>query len=96
MPLETDFMWISLMDYAARKGVSLSTLRRYIKAEKIKYKLEAGRYLIYCDDSLTPEAPAPSVAKLQNDLRSAREEVEELKMLVALYEEKIANRMPEC
>lgn len=41
--------WIPLMEYAVRKGVSLSTLRRHIKANKIQYKVEHGRYLIRND-----------------------------------------------
>lgn len=38
--------WIPLMDYAMKKGVSLSTLRRHIKANKISYKIENGKYLL--------------------------------------------------
>ncbi len=38
--------WVPLMDYAMRRGVSLSTLRRYIKAKKVQYRVEKGRYLI--------------------------------------------------
>jgi len=39
--------WLPLMEYAMRKGVSLSTLRRYIKAKKVEYRLEDGRYLLW-------------------------------------------------
>src|SRR5690242_17272774 len=38
--------WISLMDYAMKTGLSLSTLRRYIKAKKVPYRVENGRYLL--------------------------------------------------
>ena len=38
--------WLPLLEYSVRTGVSLSTLRRYIKAGKIEFRLEDGRYLL--------------------------------------------------
>jgi hypothetical protein len=70
------------MEYATKNSVSLSTLRRYIKAGKVEYRLEEGRYLIWD----TAEAPSPLVS----ELRDAQEEIAELKMLVAIYEEQLA------
>lgn len=89
------------MDYAMQKGVSLSTLRRHIKANKIRYRVENGRYLIWTDAAgaaTSPVSTAPQssgsvhekLSKLERDLRKAQEEIAELKMLVALYEEKIS------
>jgi hypothetical protein len=98
------------MDYAVRKGVSLSTLRRHIKANKIQYKVENGRYLLFDGDAEIPHSPAPAAAsvkeeprdpqssamlqaklqKVERDLRQAQEEIAELKMLIALYEEKMS------
>jgi hypothetical protein len=46
--------WIPLMDYAMKKGVSLSTLRRYIKANKIQYRVENGRYLLLDGETNRP------------------------------------------
>jgi hypothetical protein len=40
-------VWLPLMEFAARRNVSLSTLRRHIKAKKVLYRLEGGRYLIF-------------------------------------------------
>jgi len=86
--------WIPLMDYAMKKGVSLSTLRRYIKSKKIKYKTESGRYLVWDEDasdltaSHSDSVSASEVAQLKESLRRAQKEVAELKMLVALYEQK--------
>jgi hypothetical protein len=112
--------WISLMDYAMKKGVSLSTLRRHIKSNKIPFKLENGRYLLL--DAPVMNAPAIDVAalnpptapagayqqpvsppvslanpaienaqltieQLSLELKMAREEIVELKTLIALYEE---------
>jgi hypothetical protein len=38
--------WLPLTEYAIRTGISISTIRRKIKAEAIDYKMEDGRYLI--------------------------------------------------
>lgn len=52
--------WITLMDYAMKKGVSLSTLRRHIKANKIQYRVENGRYLLFVEqgDEILTSRPA--------------------------------------
>lgn len=115
-PTGTGGHWIPLMDYAIRRGVSLSTLRRHIKANKIQYRVENGRYLLWDDEqggatpaqdsarktetrshSAQPSTTDPNSAHLQSklqrverDLQKAQEEIAELKMLIALYEEKIS------
>jgi hypothetical protein len=83
--------WISLMEYSVKKGISLSTLRRYIKARKVEFRIEEGRYLLF-DESAGNETTFPSglastVSQLERDLKTAREEIAELKTLIALYEE---------
>lgn len=52
--------WIPLMDYAMKKGVSLSTLRRHIKANKVQYRVENGRYLLFVEqgDEILTSRPA--------------------------------------
>ena len=79
-----DERWLPILDYAVLKGVSTSTLRRYIKAKKIQYKIENGRYLLLAD------APKGRGEELQQQLVQAQEQISELKMLVAIYEEKLA------
>lgn len=93
--------WVPLMDYAMRKGISLSTLRRHIKANKITFKVEEGRYLLWFEDeknepvqtrkSEDDQIPAlrNHLAELSIELKKAHEEIAELKTLIALYEEKI-------
>ncbi len=41
--------WIPLVEFSVQKGISLSTLRRYIKSNKIPWKLLEGRYLVMDD-----------------------------------------------
>lgn len=128
--------WIPLMEYAITKGISLSTLRRHIKAHKIRFKVENGRYLLPDEDptlesaGATPAPVAPSlpparanapssasvssapvtrafpdtslnlhserneallrtVQTLREELQKAREEIAELKTLIAFYEERL-------
>ncbi len=38
--------WLSLAEYSSEYGVSVSTLRRRIKGNKIKYKLIHGKYFL--------------------------------------------------
>ncbi len=97
---QTSEGWIPLMEYAIKKGISLSTLRRYIKANKIQYKVENGRYLLFDGETdkgatlITAEQSlaqaTPKLIKLEKDLMRAQEEIAELKMLIALYEEKMS------
>ena len=105
--------WIPILDYAVLRGVSTSTLRRYIKAKKIQYKIENGRYLLKADaqtvtlyaQQSTPRVTRQSwdsagtqesvsvfnrVRELEEKLMRAQEQISELKMLVAIYEEKLA------
>ena len=39
--------WLPLTEYSSKYRVSISTLRRRIKAEDIKFQFEEGRYLIF-------------------------------------------------
>src|SRR5580658_7103052 len=97
-----DEKWIPILDYAVQRGVSTSTLRRYIKANKIKYKLENGRYLLAADSAIPmPARPVwdgagaqgisvyVRVRELEEKLAHAQEQISELKMLIAIYEEKL-------
>ena len=43
-------MWLPLAEYSMKHKVSISTLRRRIKAEDIQYRLDDGKYLIFDTD----------------------------------------------
>ena len=89
-------VWIPLVEFSMKKGLSLSTLRRYIKANKIQWKLTDGRYLILDDGTdFAPRKNPPidpnfesRLKHLEKDLQCAHEEIAELKTLIAFYEEK--------
>jgi hypothetical protein len=91
--------WIPLVEFSVQKGISLSTLRRYIKSNRIPWKLVEGRYLVMDDGTFKPDritegksAHSSDIeARLKNiehELTAANEEIAELKTLVAFYEEK--------
>ena len=92
--------WIPLVEFSVQKGISLSTLRRYIKSNKIAWKLIEGRYLVMDDGSfVAPRNPTNEVNQkdvesrmrsLESSLMAANEEIAELKTLLAFYEEKWA------
>lgn len=92
----TDGLWLSITDYSIYKKVSISTIRRHIKNNILKHKEEDGKYFIYVASSdrvkLKEEEETLRV-KLENELlksqlRQLREENNELRMLVDLYEKK--------
>ena len=94
-----DNRWISIMDYAVKNDVSLSTIRRYIKSNRITYKKEQGKYLLldsphesmepFSTGSLQDPSLENRVKILELKLNEALEHITELKMLMALYEDKI-------
>lgn len=49
--------WLPLTEYSSKYKVSISTLRRRIKAEEIKYSFEDGKYLIWDGPLNTTKAP---------------------------------------
>jgi len=94
--------WLPLIEYAIQTGLSLSTLRRYIKSKRVQHQLIDGRYLVWMDPEqpiaartyrkkdlrveTDREALAAKVVELDNALQKAREEISELQMLIEIYE----------
>lgn len=54
-------MWLSLTDYSSKYKVSVSTLRRRIKSEDIKYLFQDGKYFIF-------DEPIKNVSKISPSL----------------------------
>ena len=51
--------WLSIVEYSTKFGISPSTIRRKIKANKIAYKTENGKYLI------STECSGPAIMEQQ-------------------------------
>ncbi len=56
----SDGLWLPLIEYSVKSGVSLSTIRRKIKSNSIPYRLEKGRYLILFQEE--GNSPIPMLA----------------------------------
>jgi hypothetical protein len=71
-------MWLPLAEYSMKHKVSISTLRRKIKAEDIQYRLDDGKYFILEHDeaangnrpSLISEPTAVSAAPPETNQKS--------------------------
>ena len=60
--------WLPLTEYSSKHNVSISTLRRRIKADSIKYQFNDGRYLIFDQPS---QEHRPSQASISEKLSVA-------------------------
>jgi hypothetical protein len=68
--------WLPLLNYSTKYNISLSTLRRRIKARSIEYRLDQGKYFIL-DDSQAPnkvEVQKPLVQQQQLPLQQHQQQ----------------------
>lgn len=77
--------WLSVVDYAHSKKVSISTIRRSIKANHLKYKEENGKYYIWTTRKMELSSNQ-EFANIQRENQKLKEEIEDLKMLLSVYE----------
>ena len=90
-----DGRWLSILEFANYKGKSVSTIRRYIKAERVKFKEENGKYFIWARDYMDPSLQNEKEflelrlenERLKKENRTLGEQISELQMLVRIYEE---------
>lgn len=101
--MQIEGLWLSISEYSQLKNISVSTVRRYIKSERVKFKKENGKFLIFIseenyskhksNDAELLEAKL-KVQELELQLKALRLENDELKMLVDLYEGQTKNEQP--
>ena len=60
--------WLPLTEYSLKHDVSISTLRRRIKSENIRFRLEDGKYFIL--DELPPQVEKLSLEEHRPSLKS--------------------------
>lgn len=92
----TEGVWLPITDYSSYKKVSISTIRRHIKANILKFKEQDGKYFIYVAQSeriKLKEEEEILKLRLENELlknlnNQLSEENIGLKMLVDVYEKK--------
>ena len=86
--------WITLNDYSNQYKVSISTLRRRIRADEVEYRMEGGRYwlankpidkyvrnrnVVHAESSPAPTIPAGDIIPKEDVMDVAREMMTELK-----------------
>ena len=86
--------WLSVLEFATYKKKSISTVRRYIKANRVKFKEENGKYYVWTKNFIpnhsTQEKEILSnkfeLERLRKENIELKEELAEFKMLIDLYE----------
>lgn len=82
-------IWLSILDYASVKKISISTIRRSIKAGHLKFKEENGKYLIWTREANVQKEELSTkmeIEFLKKRNRELEEELNDLKMLLQVYE----------
>ncbi len=92
MEINQQGKWLSILDYAQHRDVSISSIRRYIKAGRVKYKQEKGKYFIWVSNYSEPVETKSDNKLLLDKIKSLQEENQELRMLVDLYEEQMRKK----
>lgn len=65
--MTTTNSWLPLAEYSMKHQVSISTLRRRIKADDINFRFNEGKYFILDEDPKKQAAPAPHRPSLSRD-----------------------------
>jgi cell division protein FtsB len=86
--MNQDGIWLSILDYAGLKKISISTIRRSIKAGHVKYKEENGKYFIWTNKIINKVDASLKIEMeiLKSENRKLQEEIDDLKTLLQAYE----------
>jgi len=87
--------WLSVLEFAAYKKKSISTVRRYIKANRVKHKEECGKYYIWVKNYINTHTKSEKDyiqlkfenERLKKENIELKEELSEIKMLITIYEQ---------
>lgn len=95
-------IWLSVLDYAQFKKISISTVRRYIKASRVTVRKVDGRYEIFVPEErmqVQSDKNEAEVLKLRLENEALKKQVEKLtetnndmKMLIQIYEGHAKNK----
>lgn len=99
--MNQDGIWLSILDYATAKKTSISTIRRSIKAGHLKHREENGKYFIWTKEIINEYSSEKiqlsqslELEFLKRQNRELLEEVNDLKMLLAVYENEHRLKLP--
>lgn len=88
----SNFQWIDINDYSRLKNISISTIRRRIKSDRLVHQFVDGKYFIKVSDQelniLTESNQGFEVenARLRQRVGKLQEELDDLKTLLSVYE----------
>jgi hypothetical protein len=75
MDIQKENQWIPLSEYSHKYHISISTLRRYIKEDRLAHQLEEGKYFL--KDSPPPKKRRGRKSQYTKDLSLTRRTKEE-------------------
>ena len=87
--------WLSILEYSHFRKISISTIRRHIKANLVKWKEVDGKYFVWTaaeTNEIESRKDGEVLAlklelqRLKSDNRDLREQLNEARMLINLYE----------
>ncbi|ATH09432.1 hypothetical protein BIY24_16230 [Halobacteriovorax marinus] len=95
--MQIEGLWLSISEYSQVRDISVSTVRRYIKSNRVKHRKENGKFLIFMSQENYSKNQEKNedgellkaklrVQELEMKLKTLQLENDELKMLVDLYE----------
>lgn len=69
MSNESNGLWLPIIEYSVRTGISLSTIRRKIKSQSIPFRLDRGKYWLLLDSVSAggEELPASGLGATSRD-----------------------------
>lgn len=78
--------WLPIVEYAAKKRISISTVRRYIKANRVQFKQDNGKYFIlFTEQNQIMEEHIPQkIRDLEAEIHSLESEKADLRMFLDL------------
>jgi uncharacterized protein (DUF342 family) len=88
--MNQDGIWLSILEYANAKKISISTIRRSIKAGHVKFKEENGKYFVWTTKRIETNSSEliykEENENLKKEIRKIQEELSDLKALLVAYE----------
>ena len=85
-------IWLSVVEYANYKNISISTIRRSIKSGHLTHKEVGGKYFIWTKEIVTNAQQ--EIEKMRKENRDLKEEINDLKMLLLVYENRSTEELP--
>lgn len=88
-----DGHWLTISEYSGYRQLSVSSIRRYIKSNKVIHKKDNGKYFIFVtNENLTKNElkmtsqKSLEILSLSSEVKRLTEENNDMKMLIEIYE----------